>query len=112
MLLVLCPLPQHDPGAGRLPATALNLLKFTQWVLWKCSACHELSGKAKHDTCTHRQRHLRTQTFLLDWGARLMVLEPTNWRMTAEQAACWDIGQSPWEPPELPGKRLAKPESS
>lgn len=34
-----------------------------------------------------------------------MVLEPTNWRMTAEQAACWDIGQSPWEPPELPGEK-------
>lgn len=69
MPLAPCPLPRHDPGAEHLLAIVLNLLKFTQWVLWKCSACHELNGKAKYDTCTHRQRHLWTQTFLLDWGA-------------------------------------------
>lgn len=63
------PLPRHDPRAECLPAIVLNLLKFAQWVLWKCSTCHELNGKAKHNTCTHRQRHLWTQTFLLDWGA-------------------------------------------
>lgn len=60
-----------------------------------------LSGKAKHDTCTHRQRRLGTQKFLLDWGAKLMAVEPTNWRMTAEKAACWDIGRSPGEPRSL-----------
>jgi hypothetical protein len=27
-----------------------------------------------------------------------MALELTNWRMTAEQAACWDIGRNPGEP--------------
>lgn len=63
------PLPRRDPRAECLPAIVLNLLKFAQWVLWKCSTCHELNGKAKHNTCTHRQRHLWTQTFLLDWGA-------------------------------------------